>query len=78
MAVRRGPSYASFANMSQSLLGLGQGLDNFLIQMQNSLMQSTTSFASPGTTVGTTAAAGAAATGGYYYKLVADLLSGLF
>lgn len=70
MAVRRGPSYASFANMSQSLMGLGTTLDNFFLQIQNSLMQASTSLTSGGTT-------GAAGTG-YYYKLLTDLLSGLF
>ena len=72
MAARRGPSYASFANVSNGLTALGVQLDTMLASLSNLPAQSATSFSSPGVT-GTTGA-----TGGYYYKLLTDLLSGLF
>jgi hypothetical protein len=79
MAVRRGPNHAQvfttlLAPFAQSILGIGQSFDNILLQFQNSLLQSTTSFAIPGIT----GATGAGAYGTQYYYKLLDLLSGLF
>ena len=76
MAARRGPSYASFANVSNSLTQLGTTLDGLLVSASNLPVQLATSFSSPGVT--TTTGGYGGATGGYYYKLLTDLLSGLF
>ena len=74
MAVRRGPSYAiTTPILTPSITGITSSIDDSIIQISTSILNSFSSFSSGGAT--TTGATGA--TGGYYYKLL-DLVSGLF
>lgn len=80
MAVRRGPSYAIttpvFTPSVEGVMGAFtqsfSSIDQSLIQISTSILNSLNSFGGGATTTGAYGA-----TGGYYYKLL-DLVSGLF
>jgi hypothetical protein len=82
MAARRGPSYAvttpiltpSVEGITVPFVQSFSSIDDSIIQLSTSMLNSLTSFSSGGVTT----TGGYGATGGYYYKLLTDLLSGLF